>query len=83
VTDPRTDEILAVIEKEALVDRSRLTPDAKLGELGIASIDIISIVFALEDRLGLELSGDDLEGCETVGDLLRVIDEKASGAAAA
>lgn len=70
--------ILDIIAEEALVDRAKLTPEATLESLGIASLDIISIVFALEERFGLVLEQSDLEGVQSLGQLVDLILDRAS-----
>jgi acyl carrier protein len=72
------DDILSVIAQEALVDRVKLTPDATLESLGIASLDIISIVFALEDRFGVVLEQSEFEGVTTVAGLVDLVLAKAA-----
>jgi acyl carrier protein len=74
------DDILEVVAQEALVDRAKLTPDATLESLGIASLDIISIVFALEDRFGVVLEQAEFEHVRTVADLVALISGKAAAA---
>lgn len=74
------DDILEVVAQEALVDRAKLTPDATLESLGIASLDIISIVFALEDRFGVVLEQAEFEHVRTVADLVALIAGKAAAA---
>jgi acyl carrier protein len=72
------DIILDIIAEEALVDRAKLTPDATLESLGIASLDIISIVFALEDRFGVVLEQSEFEDIRTVSALVDLITGKAA-----
>lgn len=72
------DEILDIVAQEALVDRAKLIPDATLESLGIASLDVISIVFALEDRFGVVLEQSEFEGVRTVADLVALIAGKAA-----
>ena len=67
------DSILDLIADEALIDRGKLTPEATLESLGIASLDMISIVFALEERFGLVLEQSDLEGVQSLGQLVDLI----------
>jgi acyl carrier protein len=67
------DDILDVVAQEALVDKSKLTPEATLESLGIASLDIISIVFALEDRFGVVLEQSEFEDIRTVSALVDLI----------
>lgn len=67
------DAILDVVAQEALIERAKLIPDATLESLGIASLDIISIVFALEDRFGIVLEQSEFENVRTVGALVALI----------
>lgn len=76
------DEILDVVAEEALVERAKLIPEATLESLGIASLDVISIVFALEDRFGVVLEQSEFEGVRTVSDLVELITAKAAAGAA-
>jgi len=77
------DNVLDVIAEESLVERGLLTPDATLESLGIQSLDIISIVFALEDKFGIVLEQSEFEGVTTVEQLVTIIVNKANAAAAA
>jgi acyl carrier protein len=69
-TVPDDDELFDVIAKEALVDRERLTRDAKMDDLGIASLDVISILFEVEEKFGIHVEDDELTDCVTLGDLI-------------
>ena len=70
------DDILDVVAQEALIDKAKLLPDETLESLGIASLDIINIVFALEDRFGVVLEQSEFEGVHTVDDLVKLIQGK-------
>jgi acyl carrier protein len=74
------DNVLDVIAEESLVERSTLTSDATLESLGIQSLDIISIVFALEDKFGIVLEQSEFEGVATVDQLVEIIVNKANAA---
>ncbi|MGV8995810.1 MAG: phosphopantetheine-binding protein [Parvibaculaceae bacterium] len=74
-------EIADVIAHETNIDRALLTRDADLAELDIQSLEIVEIIFALEDKFGIEIpynanSGpNDSTGIsiQTIGDLLDLI----------
>jgi acyl carrier protein len=53
--DPRASRILDIVAKETFVDRSKLLPAAGIDELGIASIDIVQTIFAIESEFDIEL----------------------------
>lgn len=54
------DDIIALIAKETGLPRERLVPEATLATLDIASIDLVSLLFELEDRYGLEIQPEEL-----------------------
>jgi len=72
-TDPRAAEIVAIVAKESGVDPARLVPDARIADLGIASIDMVQSIFEIETRFDVELPviADQTGGeFETVGSLV-------------
>ena len=75
-----SEKILAIISREAAIDRSRLVPDATLDSLSIASLDVINILFAIEDECGMELDAAEFEGVKTVQQFLDVVLAKAGAA---
>jgi acyl carrier protein len=50
------DEIKSVISKSLKIPVNQLTNEAKLEELGAASIDIIEIIFELEEKFNVDIS---------------------------
>jgi len=51
-----TDEIIrAIIAGHARIDASSLSGESALTDLGIDSLDTIEIVFAIEERFGIDL----------------------------
>jgi acyl carrier protein len=48
-------EIDSIIVKRTKVDPSLLTSNAQLSDLGIDSLDLIEVVFDLEDKFGIEI----------------------------
>ncbi len=49
------DDVREVIAKQARVPVEQLTADTKLADIGIESLDVIEIVFALEEKFGVSL----------------------------
>ena len=78
-----TDEILDIVSNVTLVDRATLTLDAKVVDLGITSLDMVEIIFALEEKFGIELpfnANTNAEGFRTLGDVIAVVEKIISGA---
>jgi acyl carrier protein len=48
-------DVLDIIAKQAKVERATLTRRTSLAELNIQSLDLVEIIFALEDKLDLEV----------------------------
>jgi acyl carrier protein len=75
----RIDEIIDIVAQKALIDRSKLSPSAKLTDLNVSSLDMVEVVFALEDKFGIQLpfnantsSGD----VQTVGDVIAMVEKQ-------
>ncbi len=67
------DEVLTIISDEVPIDRTLLDPKATLESLNIASLDMISVMFALEDKFGLIIEQDDVKDAKTLQDFLDVV----------
>ena len=49
-------------------DRSSLSEDTSFGDdLDADSLDLVEVVMSLEDRFGIAIPEDELEGVETIG----------------
>ena len=72
---PSTPEAVSVALAEILrddmfVDIRRVTPDSRLvDDVGLDSVAFAVGMVAIEDRLGVALSEEDLLSCDTVSDL--------------
>ncbi len=64
------EEILSVIASETRLDASALKPDATLLDLDISSLDLVSVVFELEDRFGLEIEPENIPPTSTIAELI-------------
>lgn len=54
------DEILALVAQETRLPPEWLRPEATIATLDISSIDIVSMLFELEDRYGIEIQPEEL-----------------------
>lgn len=65
--------------KERLQDKLKgheLTKDSAFRDLGIDSLDLVDLVFELEEEIGTQFDDDELASIKTVQDLLNLIDSK-------
>jgi acyl carrier protein len=67
------DELIDLIVAESLVDRARLTREATLADIGLDSVDVVSIVFAVEEKYGVEIEEGAFANAVNFGDLLDVL----------
>ena len=67
ITEP---ELLDLIAQEAIIDRATLKREATLGDLGIASLDVITMLFELEERYGVVIEESDMPKMETLGEMV-------------
>ena len=50
-----TDEVRQIISKELKIPLERLTSDTSLQDLGVESLDLIEIIFALEEKFNISI----------------------------
>lgn len=80
------DEILSAL-KDVLVDRlkvdaSTITDDANLFEdLGLDSIDLMTVVMAVEEKFAIEVSDEELEDVTTLGQAADLLSQKVTSSA--
>jgi len=76
---PQIDEILDIVAQKALIDRSKLTPDVKLSDLNVSSLDMVEVVFALEDKFGIQLpfnANTSANDIRTIGDVIAMVEKQ-------
>ena len=87
MSDVPTD-VMSVIKKKIRVDRSEITMNDRLADLGLESLDALELVFDLEEKFDIEIpvNANDAQigGFEKVSDVVaavqKIIDKKAQSA---
>jgi acyl carrier protein len=64
------DELVDLIAGEALIDREKLVRGATLADLGLDSVDVISIIFAVEEKYAVEVPQDAFAATVNLGEFL-------------
>jgi acyl carrier protein len=63
-----------ILRGDLNIDVSRVTPESRLvDDVGLDSVAFAVGMVAIEDKLGVAVSEQELLGCDTVGDLENVI----------
>jgi acyl carrier protein len=81
-------DVMSVIKKKIRVERSEITMDDRLADLGLESLDALELVFDLEEKFDIEIpvNANDAQigGFEKVSDVVaavqKIIDKKAQSA---
>jgi acyl carrier protein len=69
-------DIYDIIAEKSAVDRSKLTRDAKLEDLEIESLDVVEIIFAVEEKFDIHVpynANDQELEFETVGNVVDAV----------
>ncbi|WP_078307771.1 MULTISPECIES: acyl carrier protein [unclassified Mycobacterium] len=70
-------ELIAILRDELHVDTSRITGESRLvNDVGLDSVAFAVGLVAIEDKLGVALSEEELLSAHTFGDLERTITAK-------
>lgn len=60
--------VLATVAREAGLDPDKVKPESVIADLDITSLDLMSILFALEEEFGIEIAPEDVARSWTVGE---------------
>lgn len=72
--DEIEERLLGIVSREGIIDRSKLSVDATLESLGLASADVIVILMAVEEEFGAYIPVDSsLSDARTVGEFLAAL----------
>lgn len=70
------EKIKSIIVEQLGVDEGEVTPEAHfIDDLGADSLDTVELVMALEEEFNIEISDEDAEKIQTVGDVTKFIDK--------
>ena len=78
ITFGRSSLTTLLLSGTSMQNHSRVVPNARLVEdLGADSLDLVDIVFSLEDHFGCEIAEEDVARVVTVGDVVELIQGRA------
>ena len=67
------EKVFDIFAKEARLDRGSLTPDSALEDLNIESLDMVQILFGIEETFEVYVPQDEVENLKTLGDVIEGI----------
>ena len=66
-----------IIIEQLGVTADQVTPEAKfIEDLGADSLDTVELVMALEEEFGLEIPDDEAEKLQSVGDVIKHVEDR-------
>ena len=72
------EKVKDIIVEQLGVNPEQVTPQASfIEDLGADSLDIVELVMAFEEEFGVEVPDEDVEKLQTVGDVIKYIEERA------
>ena len=75
---PIEEKVKDIIVEQLGVNPEQVTPTASfIEDLGADSLDIVELVMAFEEEFSVEVPDEDAEKLQTVGDVMKYIEEKA------
>lgn len=74
-------EVLARLGKSAglTIDLTAIRQDQTFQEIGLDSMSLINLMYAIEDEFNVTLSTDEMMEINTVGDMQKLIERKLAG----
>jgi acyl carrier protein len=71
------DRVKEIIVEQLGVNPDQVTPEAKfIEDLGADSLDTVELVMAFEEEFGSEIPDEDAEKLQTVGDVIKYVEER-------
>jgi len=69
-------KVKEIIMDQLEVDEGQINESANfINDLGADSLDIVELIMAFEDGFGIEIPDEDAEKIQTVGDVVKYIEE--------
>ncbi len=70
MNDELPPKFMELVAAQLGVEVEALSPEARLqDDLGVDSLDVVELLLAIEERFGVELQDEEVEGVVTVADL--------------
>jgi acyl carrier protein len=77
VSDDTFDRFKKCAVEVLAVEEDQITPDARFGDdLDADSLDLVELVMALEEEFDISVDESELDGIETVGQALELVQSK-------
>ncbi len=69
-------KVAGIIADKLSIDKSRITKDATMADLGADSLDLVEIIMKFEEQFGIEINDEDAEKMDNVGQVVDYIQSR-------
>jgi len=73
--DEITEQLIAIVKREKNVSDDLLKPETPLADLGIDSLDSLTILFSIEEEFGIGIPDTKARAIKTLGDMIDAVQE--------
>jgi acyl carrier protein len=63
-------KVIDIIAQKLKIDKSTITPNSTLQDLGADSLDMVEIIMKLEEQFGIEIKDEDAEKLHNVTEVV-------------
>lgn len=71
------EKVREILCEQLELEEDQVTMDSSImEELGADSLDLVDLAMSIEDEFNIEIPDEDIDKIETVGDLVRYIEEQ-------
>ncbi len=71
------EKVINILSEYTEQNRENITAQSSLtADLGLSSLDVINVVVAFEDEFGIEIPDEKIYEFDTVGDIVRYLEEE-------
>ncbi|MGI5853297.1 MAG: acyl carrier protein [Bacillota bacterium] len=71
------EQVRDIVAEQLSVDKNQVTMESRfIEDLGADSLDMVELVMAFEEKLGIQIADEDAENIQTVGDAVKFIEAK-------
>lgn len=67
--------VINVIAEQLGMEAEKITLESTFEDLGADSLDVVDVIMTLEDEYDIEIPDDAIEAMNSVGDLVKFIEE--------
>ncbi|HEV2916276.1 MAG TPA: acyl carrier protein [Candidatus Babeliales bacterium] len=69
-------KISAIVAEKLSIDKSTITPESTLQDLGADSLDMVEIIMQIEEEFGIQINDEEAEKLNTMAEVVDYVHER-------